>query len=283
MPSTMSPTASAAEYGPVLDRGYDGCRRRGRRLAGRETGVERAVHLLFEARLLVEARHQHAGVVAVDRRRADILDLHLAGALPDQAERGGGLVAEVDDAAVDVGAAVVEADHHRLAVAEIGDPHVGRERQRRMRAGNGVGGEDLAVGGAAAVEIGAVPGGDAGRDVVGLVGRDVGLAADGIGLAHHVAPAAARRMRVVGDARRNGNAVLGRREGAALDGRRRCRHRRTPQGSAQRAQPEPVSAGPLTSRVCACGTRRLPQPVAPVYPIGGGRDADRLGSWLSRR
>ena len=105
-----------------------------------------------------------------------------------------------------IGAAIVDADDQRAAVLEVGDADIGRDRQRRMRAGNGVGGEDFAVGGAAAVEIGAVPGCFSLGDIIGLLARRIGLAADLIGIADEIAAATLGRIGIVGDARRDGDA-----------------------------------------------------------------------------
>jgi hypothetical protein len=78
-----------------------------------------------------------------------------------------------------------------------------------MCAGDGIGGEDFAIGGAAAVEIGAVPGR---LPHIGITLRvfpgGVDLSADGIGFADEVASAALGRVRIAGDAWRHGDAVF---------------------------------------------------------------------------
>ena len=95
------------------------------------------------------------------RRRQDALDLDQGAAVADVAELPGGGVGQVDDALGMEGAAVVDAHHHRLAVGEVGDAHVAGNRQRRMRRGHGVHVVGLADGGLLAVELAAVPAGDA--------------------------------------------------------------------------------------------------------------------------
>lgn len=72
---------------------------------------------------------------------------------------GGG--AEVDDGAVDVGAAVVDADVDGFAVGEVGDADYGVERKGFVGGGEVGGGEGFAVGGALAIKTAAVVGGAA--------------------------------------------------------------------------------------------------------------------------
>ena len=74
-------------------------------------------------------------------------------------ERGG--VAEVDDPALDEGAAVVDAHDDAAAVGRVAHARIARQRQRRVRGGHRVHVVDLAVGGAPAMELAPVPGGQA--------------------------------------------------------------------------------------------------------------------------
>src|SRR6185369_705587 len=72
-----------------------------------------------------------------------VTDIHHVAALTrDRAVRGAG---QVEAAVVDVRSAVVDADHQRLAVGDIGHAHLGVERQRGVGSGQPVGVELLAV------------------------------------------------------------------------------------------------------------------------------------------
>src|SRR5690606_39174291 len=98
----------------------------------------------------------------------------------------------------------------------IGDAHIGRQRQRRMSGGAVVGREDLAIGGAAAVEIGAIPGSGAGRRIVRIVLRHIGLAAHRLWLADLLAPPPTWWTASGGHSGRPGDAIFLGGEGAAL-------------------------------------------------------------------
>jgi hypothetical protein len=92
----------------------------------------------------------------------DALQLNLADAA--KADGAGGGVGEVDDAVVDHGAAVVDADEDCLAVAQIGDANPASEGEGAMGAGEGVHIEVFAGGGLVSLEVEAVPGGLAGLE-----------------------------------------------------------------------------------------------------------------------
>src|SRR5690606_35923006 len=86
-------------------------------------------------------------------------DAHLRHAAVQHAKALGGGAREVDHPALGIGAAVVDAYHHRPAVLQIGDLHLGTERQAAVGSSQLVLVEDLAAGGLATMETGAVPGG----------------------------------------------------------------------------------------------------------------------------
>ena len=65
---------------------------------------------------------------------------------------------------------VVDAHHHRLACALVGDADLGAERQGLVGGGQSVGVERLTVCGALAVKAGAVSRGCSGLDRLGLLG-----------------------------------------------------------------------------------------------------------------
>src|SRR6185312_6425009 len=101
------------------------------------------------------------------------------GAGAQHAELGGGGVGEVDEPVRYEGAAVVDLHDHALAVLQVGDPRVAGDRHHLVGGGHGVHVVGLAVRGAAAMELHAVPGCDA-AVVIALAGgqQGVGLAQD---------------------------------------------------------------------------------------------------------
>src|SRR5690606_6293292 len=88
-----------------------------------------------------------------------------AAAGADDAELVRGGVGQVDQAVADEGTAVVDAHDHRAAVGDVGDPHITRDRQHRVRGGHRVHVIGLAGGGRLAVITASVPGRDAARPV----------------------------------------------------------------------------------------------------------------------
>src|SRR4051812_26380056 len=68
-------------------------------------------------------------------------------ALADEVERAGGGFGEIEDAALGVGSAVVDADADRSAVGEVLHLQAGAEREGAVRGGESIGVELLAVGG----------------------------------------------------------------------------------------------------------------------------------------
>src|SRR5215204_6253019 len=86
------------------------------------------------------------------------------------ADRLSGCLREVDHAPVGVRTPVVDAHHHRLARALVGDPHLAAERQGLVGCRQVVGVEPLAIGRLLAVKAGAVPGSRTALDRLGLLG-----------------------------------------------------------------------------------------------------------------
>ena len=78
------------------------------------------------------------------------------------------------------GAAIIDADQHGAAIVEIGDADVARQWQGGMGAGDGIGGKDLAIGGAPAMKGLAVPRGAASFDLL-LIPHRSGLFSVGRG------------------------------------------------------------------------------------------------------
>ena len=97
------------------------------------------------------------GSPAQPRRPTEIAHPHLAHPGPAQVQRVGGAARQVDDAAVDEGAAVVDPQHHPPAVGQVGDLHQARQGQGLVGRGQGVHVEALAGGGRPAVKLVAVP------------------------------------------------------------------------------------------------------------------------------
>ena len=91
-----------------------------------------------------------------------------------------------------VGPAVIDTDDQRLAVPDVGDAGIARDRQGRMRSRQRGHVKNLAIGGQPAVEIIAVPGGHALGAVVRVFLGNIDAAGHRIGLADPVGAAALR-------------------------------------------------------------------------------------------
>src|SRR5664280_2261549 len=175
-----------------------------RLVGGNQHGRVRARHAF------AQGRRQLAVVGALQRRPADIFDLHLGDAFAVETQNLGGLDRQVDDPVADIGPAVVDAHYDRAVIGQIGDPRIGRQRHGRMRGRNRIHVEDFTVGSIAAVEVVAVPGRQADGAVVDVFLRDIFAAADQIGFADPVDAAALRhRLAISDDAGAGGNAVFG--------------------------------------------------------------------------
>ena len=117
-----------------------------------------------------KARQQLRIVRSFHRRGSDIIDFHLRGAHGLHVEDVGDPRGYVHHPPGMIGAAIVDAHDDRIAVLEIGHPSVARQRHRRMggrQRGHVI---DFAVGGAAAMERRAIPGGHADRRIGGVLG-----------------------------------------------------------------------------------------------------------------
>jgi len=77
------------------------------------------------------------------------------------ADRLSGRLGQIDDAAMGVRPAVVDAHHHGAARALVRHPNLGAEGQAAVRRRQGVGVEDLAACGSPALEARPIPGGRA--------------------------------------------------------------------------------------------------------------------------
>src|SRR4029078_5405103 len=104
--------------------------------------------------------------------RSEWCDLDPHHARAHHAEGLGGAVGEVDVAAVYVGTAVVDLDHHAAVVAEVAHQDAGAEREGAVGGGHGVHVARRPGGGLETVELGAVPGGLANDGTTGE--RDAG-------------------------------------------------------------------------------------------------------------
>ena len=110
---------------------------------------------------LAQGRDELRSSVPCNRRRADIFDAHPRDAVTAEAEQVGSARRQIDLAIGVIGAAIVHAHDQRFVGAQIGDAHVARHRHGRMRGRDRLHVVDFAVGGEAAVEIVAVPRGEA--------------------------------------------------------------------------------------------------------------------------
>lgn len=139
-----------------------------------------------------QGRLQHAVIRAFKRRRSDIFhpDTGDAGAL--EGKQFSGLVGDVDQAIAVIGAAIIDPDDQRLAVAEIRYPRVAGHRQGGMGGGQPVHIKYFAIGGQPAVEIVAVPGCQPLLAVMRIRFGDIEPAGNDIGLANPVDTAALR-------------------------------------------------------------------------------------------
>src|SRR5690606_34156851 len=109
----------------------------------------------------------------------DNFHIHQPGARTENADALGGGVAQINNAVVVKRAAIIHAHHHGFAVSHIGYPHIRRNRQGFVGSGHGVHVVNLAIGGAAPVKLGAVPGGFAALLVGAFVFNQV------VGFAEH--------------------------------------------------------------------------------------------------
>jgi len=99
-----------------------------------------------------EGQPGQAGPVRPPGSAAQQFQLNLGVARSDHAEFPGGGARQVDHAAADIGAAIVDLDHDGLAVARIGHPHAAAEGQGLVRGGHRIHVEGRAAGGFAAME-----------------------------------------------------------------------------------------------------------------------------------
>src|SRR5829696_1991016 len=194
-------------------------RRRRRLVLERRERAARPARERCRAAVSAQGREELAVVGAARRGAPDIVDLHAGRARALELERLGDALGHVHDPVRVIGAAVVDAHDHRAPVLEVRDPGIARQRHRRVRGGDRMTVEDLAVGGEPAMEGGAIPGGEAGAGIAGdVLARDVGLAGDLIGPADELAPAALRhRLAVLDDAGTGDDAVF-RIDGAPVRG-----------------------------------------------------------------
>ena len=108
-------------------------------------------------------------------------DFHPGGALFDDAEFQGGRIRQVDDPVAMKRPPVIDPDHKPPPVFEIGNPHIARQRQARMRGAQRVHVIGLAAGGAPPVKFRAIPGGHALFDIAAAARHDMIALAE-----HHV-------------------------------------------------------------------------------------------------
>src|SRR4029079_14671924 len=99
-------------------------------------------------------------LIARTARSSDDLEPHAARPRPDEADLARGPPREVDDAALVVGEAVVDADDHAAPGAQEGDADACAELPARVGGGQLVLVEPLAAGRALAIVAGTVPGRD---------------------------------------------------------------------------------------------------------------------------
>ncbi len=106
-------------------------------------------------------------MVGVRRLQRPHLD-HRRTAL-DHAQAHGRGIAEIDHPVRDERPAIIDPQDHGALIAEIGYPHIARQRQRRMRCRKRVHVECLAIGGSPTVKIFAVPGGHTDGRISGVL------------------------------------------------------------------------------------------------------------------
>ena len=97
-------------------------------------------------------------------------DLDLGHACLDHVEPAGSAQGEVEDAASDEGAAVVDFDIDAAAVAQVGDPDEGSKGEFPVGGGEAVHVVDFTAGGGPSVKVVGIVGGEA--DLVGATGGD---------------------------------------------------------------------------------------------------------------
>ena len=91
-------------------------------------------------------------------RLGNQVQTNLLDALVLQVQNSSRFVRQVNDPAVYDRATIINAHNHRSAVSQIGDLHIGPERQSRMCRGQVVHVESFTTGGFLAVEIASIPG-----------------------------------------------------------------------------------------------------------------------------
>ena len=101
--------------------------------------------------LALQLQGQGAALIGHD------LDPDAGGSLHVHAQQFGGVLGQIENAAMGERPAVIDADDDRTAILEIGDAHDRRHRQGPVRRGHGVLVEHVAIGGVFAVEIRPVP------------------------------------------------------------------------------------------------------------------------------
>eukprot|EP01092_Planopodium_desertum_P016471 TRINITY_DN92106_c0_g4_i1.p1 TRINITY_DN92106_c0_g4~~TRINITY_DN92106_c0_g4_i1.p1 ORF type:complete len:523 (-),score=175.64 TRINITY_DN92106_c0_g4_i1:1072-2640(-) len=147
----------------------------------------------FAARRLL--RHQ------VGFTRLHCAHFHVAGTALGDAQAHSGGVTEIDHAAIVERATIIDAHDHRFAVVQVGHAGEAGQRQGLVRSGELVHVVDLAVGGQAAMELGAVVRSGAAFNVVAGVVEHLVLLAQ-----HHVGRLVADRRAVFIGHQRLGNA-----------------------------------------------------------------------------
>ena len=186
-------------------------------------------------------------IVAFHRSAADIVDLDARGAQMFEIQAGGDLFGHIDQTVIMIGTAIIDAGDDRAAVQRIGHAHIAGQRHRRMRHRNRFPVEHFAIGGHAAMERRAIPGGRSDCAVILVLARHIELAGYGIGLAHHVIAAAfGNRLAVGNDFRAGFDAVFVARGGLG----RRCSTIGDQQAQHDhRCRPKPARRGPAPDRL----------------------------------
>ncbi len=124
-------------------------------------------------------RHDGAdGARAAQRAvRRHVDEVHFDLGVVGQVEAIGGGFRQIDDAALGVRPAIVDAHHQLTPVGQVGDTNIARDRQGRVRRGQAVGIELLAQRGGVAVGFFAIPGRQAGlREVLRIFYDAVSIA-----------------------------------------------------------------------------------------------------------